>query len=711
MLTDKNTGKNGPCDSDSKVDVRCITPENPLIDSVLHLGKRYSKTLGFMPEGAFLEYSRKQCLLGAINQNGQLAGYLLYRMTDREAAIAHLCTSEAFRGKGIGTLLVNRLKEIAKEKPGIGLWCRREYKAAKLWQRLGFVSIAEKTGRGKDGGILEKWWYDHGHPDLFNCAVRNLHETAVPVVLDACVFIAMHDSTDTHHEQAQALLNDWLSDVLDYRVTDEIYNDIRRDENQKRRGQHQSLVTGFLLPATNSSDLIFDDLQKSCPTKSSEQDLSDIKHLAKAISYGAPYFVTLDLGYKDIPKHLLEKYNIRILDPTELIVHLDELVREAEYSPKRAAETYKLSWRRVKAEELDTLWNVFHGNKTGERKSAFKDRVISLNNTPSTQKLSILEDINAGAIGLLGYEMLPDKKMEVRILRTRDNRFSSTIIRFLLSEIIHESILLESQIITVTETCLAGPIKTAAAEMGFIITAENPIKLVIPGMCPVTQCIDQLSKMDSQSSVIQKPIQFIVDALKSANDKKDYTALSRLEHYLYPWKAEDANIPTFIIPIKPYWAHHLFDKGLAQQDFLGVREELALNRESVYYKSPRNTGGLTTPARILWYVSSDGSYIGKKSIRACSRLLEVCVDDAKQVFRRFQRLGVYTWEDIHHTIDKHGDCLALRFDDTELFQHPMEYETIKQIFPKYNCTSNFTSPRRITHECFVDIYKYCANKG
>jgi hypothetical protein len=73
---------------------------------------------------------------------------------------------------------------------------------------------------------------------------------------------------------------------------------------------------------------------------------------------------------------------------------------------------------------------------------------------------------------------------------------------------------------------------------------------------------------------------------------------SEIERMLWPAKISDAEIPTFIVPIRATWAQNLFDEGLANQELFGARPELVLKREQVYYRANQPCG-LETPGRIL----------------------------------------------------------------------------------------------------------------
>jgi hypothetical protein len=93
-------------------------------------------------------------------------------------------------------------------------------------------------------------------------------------------------------------------------------------------------------------------------------------------------------------------------------------------------------------------------------------------------------------------------------------------------------------------------------------------------------------------------------------------------------------------------------------------------------------------------------------IRACSRLANVIVGRAKDLFREFRRLGVYSWSDVLKTAknDPEGRIMALRFDDTECFSHPLKWDVFQEILGRYRKKSNVQSPIEIPESALVELY-------
>ena len=181
---------------------------------------------------------------------------------------------------------------------------------------------------------------------------------------------------------------------------------------------------------------------------------------------------------------------------------------------------------------------------------------------------------------------------------------------------------------------------------------------------------------------------------------------------LRPGKILRCGIPNYIVPIRPNWATDLFDSGLAEDMLWASDSDLAMNTESVYYRSLR-PNIFTGVGRILWYVSQHKRISGSKRIRACSRLTEVSVGSAKTTYRRFRRLGVYKWEDVLGTVDGNHDreLMAIRFDDTERFLHPATWADFQRVLAHHGVNSNIQSPVAIAEEAFVELYTRSKETG
>ena len=116
---------------------------------------------------------------------------------------------------------------------------------------------------------------------------------------------------------------------------------------------------------------------------------------------------------------------------------------------------------------------------------------------------------------------------------------------------------------------------------------------------------------------------------------------------------------------------------------------------------------LEAPGRILWYVSHSKGFSGSGSVRACSSLDQVAIGEAKELYRRYERLGIYEWKHVRQTAhgDPLGNVMAVVFSQTQLFHSPIALDALRKLL----CRDMGTVPPlstavRIPERCFQAIY-------
>lgn len=117
-------------------------------------------------------------------------------------------------------MLVNCLKSETRDLLGISLRCRRDYGINDMWQGFHFTVRHSKQGRGADGALLDYWWFDHNHDDLFSQAAER-EDTAerALTVIDANIFFDLTCEGRQHAEDTRVLQADWLEDTIVLCVT------------------------------------------------------------------------------------------------------------------------------------------------------------------------------------------------------------------------------------------------------------------------------------------------------------------------------------------------------------------------------------------------------------------------------------------------------------------------------------------------------------
>ena len=655
--------------------VQAIDENSPHLDSVKSLWREHSKTLGFLPDGAFHDYAQERRVLVALD-GGQCVGYLLYRVVRDKAAVAHFCVAKSARRRGHGKALMRHLSSITKHLRGIILSCRRDYEANDTWRRLGFQVVGEVPGRAANGSELTRWFLDHGHADLFSVD----DDSTIQAAIDANIFL---DLVKQRRPESLGLQADWLRPYVTLCYTAELLNEINQSEDSATRKKQAGEAQQFkaLRCCPESYDAAEALLRPIFPTFKTNQDEGDFRHLVRALACDADVFVTADEGILDRADDIYAVCQLPVVRPAELIGQIDQLQREREYQRSYVSGTRHVSLDRINCPD-DSIVDAIY-RQGDERRKLISDinRYLSEPHRFRCHKL-----VGEGELWAF-YVVETDGDIDrVPILRVCAKRKQATITRAVLTGIVREAVKAGRKAVHLLDEIDSA----ACVDLGFIPAVQGGrAKLIYRGWLSIDEAI----------ALVPDPLKASLPAART-----DPVIASQVEHLIWPAKLSDAPIQSFIVPIKPQFAEHLFDYRLAEGGVFGTDVDLALNHESAYYRAGKSAI-VASPGRVLWYVSESDKYKGTKAIRACSRIVEVVRDTPKILFPRFRRLGVYEWRHVRETAD--GDLskviTAFRFDDSELLR-PIPWDDFQSILQQHGNGSPLVGPVQISTEAFGAIY-------
>lgn len=666
------------------IQISAIGLSSPLLSSVKQLGRKHRNTLGFFPDGAFEDYAERGHLLAASLGNSELVGYCAFRVSKGRAMVAHLCVAEAYCRKGVARRLFDGVKAHAQTRDlrGIGLHCRRDYPASNLWPKLGFVPIRSKPGRGIDGAELTYWWHDLYANDLFTAI--DAVDKRLRVVIDCNVFRDLHDTSEERNQEARYLAADWVAAQIELCAVGELQVELNRivlpspREDLLRHAQrYRSLAYDV-----DRSDEVFAELKilfdHSKPTM---KQASDMRHVAMCAAADAEVFLTRDEELLGRASEIGERYGLQVMRPVDVISRLNEAEQAALYQPSRFAAT-DIQKVRPKPDEAEALAEALHVPSQQETRDQFTAKLRAL--LCDVKNTVIAATAESTPLFLVSHRKAHGR-CEVLILRCTRTALATTALRHALLLIITEVAVSGGGVILVQEKLLSEEVQSILHELGFRVSPEGWEKITLRflGQMPA------LEKMLTGQGHL---------AITTS------TPAAEIEAQYWPTKILGADVETWAVPIRSAWAAALFETSFADEQLFRPKRELILSRENVYYSAATQSGMEGATGRLLWYVSTkDPHQSGAKTIRACSRLLEVRRGPAKALFNAFRRLGVFEWEQIRDMVD--GDpmkeILAIRFADTELFEHPFPGDQAKAL----GIRNNFTSPVRVPETAFAEIYR------
>lgn len=672
--------------------IEFIDNTNRFFQDVKALGNKNSATLGFMPEGGFEDHARNKCII--IAHDGKvLAGYLMYRIVSRfsRISIVHLCVNDDYRGKCVSVALLNALKEkYEKTLKGISISCRTDYEhASSLWRNYGFSPIGRVRSRSFEENYLNRWWYDFHQADLFS----DTSSSKVKALLDMNIIVKLRDAERGEglkpDEDPRGLMADWLVDETELCFAPEAYNEIDRDENHQRATQTRMFLSSFTQLDVDVAEQkkIVKDLEDVICGKT-ENDISDRKQVASCIVSQTPYFITYDDGLLNKREEIEKRYPIQLYNPQEFIIQIDRLLHGKDYLPNQLEGVSSDSLSKLSPQEMSYCIDKFWQQKEGEDKQHFGVLVSDLINKQGG-KLFVMKR-NGETIAFYGIYEHQDS-IDIELLRISEKDTCNSLFFQIISEILKKNLSSNKPKIFFKEKYISEEQKETLVRFGFILQDNCFVKFVFNGI---------IAKEDVSGVIHQSYPSIAIEQ----ND----SILFEVEKTLFPLKIKGLNIPSYIIPIKQYWAGQLFDMSIANEDLFGANPEKLWSFENVYY---RHTKPITEryPARILWYVSGNGkSFSHAKSIVASSYLVDVMTGKPKTLYRVNKRYGIYEWEHIYELCegDVDTDIRALKFCHTELFKYPVCFEKIQEILISNGRKKNtFTSPIVIDETIYFQIYQ------
>lgn len=598
--------------------------------------------------------------------------------------IAHLCVGEDHRGRGIAKKLFVGVKTFAQERDlrGVGLHCRRDYPAYGMWPKLGFAAIGSKPGRGADGVDLTFWWHDLHPKDLFTPFEEA--DDRLRVVLDCNILRDLHDTSEKRNQEAKFLTADWLSGQIELCIVAELYNELDRlvlphPRDPLRRHAHRYRCLDH---EEQSTEDIYKELKVMFghPNPTLKQG-SDMRHVAMCAAAEAEVFLTRDEEVIGHAAEIGERYGLQVMRPVELISRLNETEHAALYQPARFAST-DIQKVRPRHDELGALAEKLHAPSQRETRVQFEAKLRAI--LCDVQNMVTAAEADGAPLFLTAHRQT-HVRCEILALRCNRSALAATALRHAILQITTDTAKLGGRPIVVRDSILSEEVQSILHELGFRIGTDGWEKITL--------------RFLGDTPALTKELKALGQPAIPAN-----MAGTEIEAQYWPAKILGANVDTWAIPIRSAWATALFETSFADEQLFRPKRELILSRENVYYSAAIQSGMEGGIGRLIWYVSTKDPYQGgAKTIRACSRLLEVRRGPAKVLFNAFRRLGVFEWEQIRDMVD--GDpmkeILALRFADTELFEQPFPGDQAKAL----GILNNFTSPVKVSEAAFAEIYR------
>ena len=631
------------------------------LDAVELLRKKNGKTLGLLPYAVLQDFLDKGCALGAKSDQGDLLGYLLYAEYYARFRIAHLCVSEQSRGSGIARRLFEALKNRTTTQLVIKLSCRRDFPAHHMWPKLGFVPVEEVAGRSAAGHPLTRWEYqlaEDMQPDLFR---EKASDEAIDVVVDAQIFFHFHEPSSLETDPSKALQADFLADSLDLCATDEIFVEIDRIDDHRRRAESHRRAREFRTIRHNQKLAEhFETILNEILPSGSRSQISDIRHLAKAAASDARHFITRDDGILKRSQTIMGRIGLHVLSPTQLIIQLHELSDAQAYRPSRISGV-DLGWGRLGADEVELLLTDFL--ETGERKGVLRTRISTFLSDPMTYRTEALR--SSSSIQAVRISAQTRDTLTVHLARVRRGPDYGLLARFLIADSIAMAVEGKLPVVHFDGELLGRGLENDLAETGFSDVRHGFVRLCIWRSLTRKRLLEECGRRLPQEAV----------------ERYERMTEEELASVCSPANILDGERRYLMVPIRPGYAMSLFDRSGAADDLFGWKSSVLMRWQNVYYRKKTLHNAIRPPARILWYESGS-----RGAVTAVSRLDAVEIGPPKDLLRKFKAYGTLDWNDLYEMCERNPrkEIMVLKFSQTFAFPCPVELGALRAMEGRRN---------------------------
>ena len=662
------------------------------VDAVDRLMKANSATLGFLPREALRDYLDRGRVLGAKRGDGSVAAYILFANRRTDVRVAHLCVDRKLRGKGLARKLMERLATGSRKQGllSLELHCRRDFQANAMWEKLGFIPWGEKPGRASSGTTLTLWRRELVQSDQMKLSLDRAGHGEIDVVMDAQVLFDLGTPDDDGTAApSKALLSDFLADELNLKITDETLVEIDRDDIAERRNRSRQKALRFQHVSCDDQSFrqIQAALEEVLPT-TSDSDLSDIRQLAKAAASNAPYFATRDKKLLGRSEVINELTGLQVRSPARIIVEINDRMAGTQGAERVSGPD--VEWRRLSTPELQSCESQMFLLE-GERKHHFEQKLDVHLSKPQSSICEVLRFTGA-PVAIRVFSVDEDKVLNVHLGRITHRAHDRVVEPYFVMALVLKVAQTGTQVIVIDGDEVSDRLVPHYRDFGFVEHGGSLVRFCIPAVLRRDEVLCRMESLRPGSSIVFSGME-----------------PGELERRCSPLCIADFEQSFLIIPIRPGYAVNIVDFIRSADDLFGGDPNRLLRPDNVYYRSAGAFRNLKSPARILWYVSEEGSIAGS------SHLDRVEIGPAKNIFRKHQKRGTLDRKAVVQIAngDPEGEVMALSFSATHPFPRRVSLDEIREVYRDLGDGTQFVpvSVRPISAEIFHELFQRGHGEG
>lgn len=402
---------------------------------------------------------------------------------------------------------------------------------------------------------------------------------------------------------------------------------------------------------------------------------------------------------------------MRVQEPVDIITEIDSIVRASRVQYRELSNS---GLKRLNVQSIEDLEiPQFFRQESDVKPRRLEAKLKRWLSQPLQFSVQCIRSDTGESLAVFVVKNEDESFRSIEYFRTasrlRGTRFGSTLTDYIADQPLGAWRSRVPRVLRIADSRLDPPLTAACLERGFLEYGGELWRVSLPGIWSESELKLELSRLCAKHSLPAGMRDFLTSLVERASGPGGFADALELERLIHPGKITFANIPSFVLPIRPEWARELFDFRIWDLPLFAPATELVINPDSVYYKRPRNSPA-ATKGRILWYVSGAPSK-GAGSVRACSAMTNLVKGTVKDLFRRFERLGVFEWRQLMDYFEsENAEAVAIEFTRTELLEHPIDFQRINTILEDSGMKrQTFQSALRVDDQAFQRIYEQASN--
>ena len=591
-------------------------------------------------------------------------GHLLFGGAFPHARIFQLFVAPEFRGQGVGRHLLEALVKLFERHSFLSISARvaDDLAANKFWDKMGFGLARRRPGGLTRSRVINVRIKQLDTPGLFNQLMGDVSELALVDRLAARQAVYLIDLNvfwdvvrqRPRAEYAAQVISAALRHLIYVVIADEFVAELERTS----RSAPNDPVLEFALqlpvlgaPESSVLEALIDEVAPLVfPARTgarclSQQERSDLIHLATAIHHGANGFVTGDSAILHARDDMHSRYGLEL-------VGVQELSKALEIAQKRLP-----SFRaQLSSDTLYVLELVGENSSALESflrevsaPSSFREDFLTAGAVPSSRKrIAVTSDTDVVCLASWDVSAGLQGRTDVRLVANEEHAAVQTALNCILSQVSAEASRIGPVLLRLdtpsghvisrevallhgfhAETdCRSGIGRhLQKVSIGRPVTGKNWVR--------IRRSLQQCSGLSFQDIPVLDDTDTQV-AFSEADGAERTVRLSQLERLLSPVLIVLANRPGAIAPIRRGYAEQLL--RASQQMSLTPNREAGPFSERVYFSSSKNVRILSGGTPLLFYES--GGSGGRACVTAVARVLSTELRAKSEISGSFFVMGL-----------------------------------------------------------------------